>query len=75
MKDKRRIRGPHKRTGRGVFWREDRHCWVARIMVTRNGQEKNIFLGHFDNESDALDARRDAVESLEENPAYYDSRF
>lgn len=78
MKDEtgRRIRAAaHKRTGRGVYWRDDRNCWVARIMVTRNGVEKNIFLGHFDNEKDALDARANAVENVLKNPAYFDAHF
>lgn len=74
MKDEngRRVRGAHKRTGRGVYWRPDRKCWAARIMVTSNGRERNVFLGHFDKEEDAIRAREQAVANLELNPAFYD---
>jgi hypothetical protein len=70
--DGKRIRGPQKRTGKGVYWREDRQCWVARITVSKKGQkEKNIHLGHFDQERDALKARAKAEENLKANPGFY----
>ena len=70
-KDGRRIRGPFKRTGKGVYWRKDRNCWVARIFVTKSGKEKHIHLGHFDKEKDALKARVTAEENLEKDPNFY----
>jgi hypothetical protein len=69
----RRIRGPLKRTGKGVYWRASRGCWQARItVVTRDKQEKNIHLGHFDKESNALKARAKAEMNLEKDPYFYD---
>jgi hypothetical protein len=71
-KDGRRIRGPLKRTGKGVYWREERQCWVARITISRKGQkEKNIHLGHFDKEENALKARAKAEENLKKDPDFY----
>jgi AP2 domain len=69
----RRIRSSvAKRTGRGVYWREERQCWVARIVVTLPGrQEKNIHLGHFDKEKDALKARALAEENLKQDRYFY----
>lgn len=76
MKDEtgRRLRGGAKRTGRGVYWRAERKCWAARIMVTSKGKERNVFLGHFDEEKDALRARAIAIENLEKDPTFYDRR-
>lgn len=62
----RRLRGgPNKRSlEKGVIWRADRNCWCARINVTIDGVEKNIFLGHYDEEADARKVRAEAVEKL-----------
>jgi hypothetical protein len=62
--DGRRVRGPVKRYGKGVYWRSDRNCWTARITVG----DRNIHLGNYDKESDALKARRTAEEKLKLDP-------
>jgi hypothetical protein len=68
----RRVRGPLKRTGKGAYWRAERNCWTARITITtRDKKEKNIHLGNFDKEADALKARKKAEENLKVDPHFY----
>ena len=70
--DGRRIKGPLKRTGKGIYWRESRGCWAARITVSNKVHgEKNIFLGHYDKEEDALKARSKAEINLKKDPNFY----
>lgn len=68
----RRVRGPLKRTGKGVYWRESRQCYAARITVTNKKYgEKNVHLGHYDKEVDALKARALAEKNLLKDPNFY----
>lgn len=61
----RRRRGGYKRDlNKGVHWRPERKAWCARINIALDGKEKNIFLGHYDTQEDALAARAEAVKRL-----------
>lgn len=57
-KNKEKLIYEKKKKQKGYNWNKAKQKWTARIMVDR----KQKHLGHFENEQDAINARKEAVE-------------